>query len=325
MITVYALIGSRLTEHHLTPGDALPAGAVWIDLLRPTEPEREYINRLVAIDLPTREEMGEIELSSRLYTEGDSIYMTAPITWRTDSETPETSAVTFVLSPQHLITVRFSEPYAFVAFAARATRQPALCATPDEALMSLLEALVDRLADVLERIAGLMDNLSREIFHRPTGGPQSRTNSLEEIVEGIGRIGGLTAKVRESLAGLARVAAFMAPATQARMNKDQRQRIKVLGRDIHALAEHAGFLASQISFLFDATLGLINIEQTNVVKIFSVAAVVFLPPTLIASIYGMNFEHMPELAFPWGYPLALLMMVVSAIVPLWYFKRRGWL
>ena len=159
--------------------------------------------------------------------------------------------------------------------------------------------------------------MSKEAARKP--------DALREVMRDIGRVGDLTNKVRDSLAGLDRLATYLATLSTGRLNKEQKALLKSLNRDLRSLAEHAGYLSQQTNFLLDATLGVINIEQNAIIKIFSVVAVVFLPPTLIASIYGMNFDFMPELDKSWGYPLALFLMVVSAILPLLYFRRRGWL
>ena len=164
--------------------------------------------------------------------------------------------------------------------------------------------------------------MSRDVFSR-SGGETSR--DFQKLIARIGRAGDLATKARESLVSIGRLLAFAIQASQARGRKGSGSRLKTVGRDVASLSDHASFLNQKINFMLDATLGMINIEQNAIIKIFSVAAVVFLPPTLIASIYGMNFTDMPELGLPFGYPLALALMVVSAILPYWYFKRRGWL
>jgi len=184
---------------------------------------------------------------------------------------------------------------------------------------------VDRVADLLEHEGKGIDAIARSVFSDHKGRPrQAREFGL--IMERIGQRGELNAKIRESLVTFERIAGAVVQHFEAgKKPRDLRARAKTLMRDVRSLADHAGFHASRITFLLDATLGLVGIEQNGIIKIFSVAAVVFLPPTLIASIYGMNFEAMPELGWPFGYPLALGLMVISAILPYWYFKRRGWL
>ena len=202
-------------------------------------------------------------------------------------------------------------------------------------LISLLEAVVDRAADHLERAGQIVDETSKKTFgaKRTLAGvhkqnPRKGVN-LQELIERIGEEGDFVSKMRESLVSIGRAVAFMqAVEDQARENKqvkENKARIKILQRDIVSLTDHATFLSGKISFLLDAVLGLISIEQNGIIKIFSVAAVVFLPPTLVASIYGMNFAFMPELQWQLGYPFAILLMIMSAVLPYYYFKGKGWL
>ncbi|HSK40548.1 MAG TPA: magnesium transporter CorA family protein [Arenibaculum sp.] len=332
MIRAYARTQQgEACERVLEPGTALPAGTVWIDLLHPTEAERGYVADLTGIVPPTHEDMKEIELSSRLYVEGDAVYMTTPVITGADTRQPGLGPLTFGLTPRMLLTIRFVEPKSVETFVTRTLRQPDLLAGPEDAMLNLLDAIIDRAADVLELIGTQLDGLSRRVF---ATGPASAAGGkkkggapaeLTEVMHGIGRVGDLTHKVRDSLAGLDRLLAFFVTMTSGRLGKEQKTMLKTLSRDLRSIAEHAAFLANQTGFLLDATLGVINIEQNAIIKIFSVVAVVFLPPTLIASIYGMNFDFMPELDWPLGYPLALGLMVMSAILPLFYFRRRGWL
>ncbi|MFM2044026.1 MAG: magnesium transport protein CorA [Pseudomonadota bacterium] len=395
MITAYVRIDERLRALPLEPGASLPDGIVWLDVLRPDEQEREEISAKLGVDLPTREDMSEIEASSRLYTEENAAFLTTSVMSRGEDGKPALGVLTLVLTPTCLITVRHTEPLWLAIFAARAMRHAGLAGSSMDVMLGILEAVVDRAADVLEMVAGELDTLSRQIFSvadHPTGnhrhgaghasshgsgqgggghgpahggahgashgasqggthgaGPPAKGSPAKEsrkrqlarqrrdqrkaksdedlrlVIAAIGRAGDLTHKVRDSLAGLERLTAFATAVAGPRLGKDQKLRLKTIARDVHSLVEHAAFQAMQTNFLLDATLGVINIQQTNIIKIFSVAAAAFLPPTLIASIYGMNFTHMPELGEVWGYPVALVLMVLSAVLPLWYFRRKGWL
>ncbi|GAA4253487.1 magnesium transporter [Azospirillum formosense] len=329
MITVHARVGGRVVEQPLALGEPLPPNTVWIDLLRPDEAERAHVGAVTGCDLPTREEMKEIEASSQLYTEGEAVYLTSSVIARADSPMPEQGEVTFVLTPRHMITVRFTEPRSVATFAARTSRQPELLASAEDALLGILDAVIDRVADVLELIGARIDGLSARIFTDSLNskgvGSSKKPDELQGVLRGIGRAGDLTHKVRDSLAGLDRLVAFLSSVAAGRLTKEQKAALKTLTRDLRSLNEHAGFLAHEANFLLDATLGLINIEQNAIIKIFSVVSVALMPPTLIASAYGMNFHHMPELDWDFGYPMAIVMMVLSAVVPLWYFRRRGWL
>ncbi len=317
MIRCFRSDGGRLSGPHEDMD-----GALWLDLVNPGREEEAAVERLLGLDIPTREEMNEIEISSRLYLENGGAFMTAILPAHTDGDDPEMEPVSFVLTPDRLVTVRYHEPRAFVSFPPRAERTALEIPNAESVLVALLEAVVDRLADILERAARDIDAISRRIF-RPSGdAPRDNQKTLEEI----GRKGDLTSNIRDSLLTLERLAGFLGHVTvQRKSSKDIRERVKTLSRDIRSLLDHAGFLSQKVTFLLDATLGMINIEQNAIIKIFSVAAVIFLPPTLIASIYGMNFEHMPELDWLLGYPFAIGLMIVSAILPYAYFKRRGWL
>jgi magnesium transporter len=306
---------------------------IWIDLESPTKEEESMLESQLAIDIPTREEMEEIEISSRLYYEEGAAFMTAIVPAKTETDDFLMSPVTFVLTGEQpggerggrLVTIRYHEPRAFQTFPQRAEKVNVGCTNGDAVLVALLEAIVDRLADVLERAQREIDAISRNIFQLP-GLKPTKSRDLQKLLQTIGRKGDMTSSVRDSLFTLQRVIGFLAQVTvQRRSDKEIRARVKILSRDTHSLAEHSSSMSQKVTFLLDATLGMINIEQNAIIKIFSVAAVVFLPPTLIASIYGMNFDYMPELDWRFGYPLAFGMMVLSAILPYWYFKRRGWL
>lgn len=324
MIKAFIVDNDRLrpVDDLLPNSDAV----VWVDLLSPTKEEETTIETWLGIAVPTREEMEEIEISSRLYVEDGAYFMTAILPAQTELDDPLMSPVTFVLAGSRLITVRYHEPKAFKTFPLRAEKVATGCTSGDTILIGLLEAIVDRLADILERAGRDVEAISRDIFEARSTKVSKRNRDFQELLKGIGRKEDLASSVRDSLISLQRLAGFLAHAsTQTKMSKDTRARIKTLSRDVLSLADHATFLSQKISFLLDATLGMISIEQNAIIKIFSVAAVIFLPPTLVASIYGMNFDIIPELKWHFGYPFAIGMMVLSAILPFWYFRRRGWL
>jgi magnesium transporter len=299
---------------------------VWADLLVPTKEEEAAIEAWIGVGIPTREEMEEIEISSRLYVEEGVYFMTATLPAHTDGDNPVMSPVTFVLAGNRLITVRYHEPRAFQTFPMRAEKVATGCTTGETVLIGLLEAVVDRLADVLERISRDVETISHDIFRTfdPKAGKQRQ--DFQQVLRRIGRKEDLASKIRDSLMTLQRLSGFLSNAASLNKNgKEGRARVKTLSRDVTSLTDHATFLSQKITFLLDATLGMINNEQNGIIKIVSVAAVVFLPPTLVASIYGMNFDVMPELQWLLGYPFALVLMVISAVLPFWFFKRKGWL
>jgi len=299
---------------------------VWADLVDPTREEEMAIEAWLGVGVPTREEMEEIEISSRLYVEDGAYVMTATLPSKSDTDEPVMLPVTFVLSGKRLVTVRYHQPLAFTTFPQRAEKAATGCTTAQTILLGLLETIVDRLADVLERASRDVEVLSKEIFNPVEKKASKRDRDFQLLLKGLGRKESLTSGMRDSLTTLQRLSGFLAHVVgQDKNSRDVRDRVKTLSRDVMSLADHTSFLSQKITFLLDATLGMINIEQNAIIKIVSVAAVVFLPPTLVASIYGMNFDLMPELKWQFGYPLALGLMVVSAVLPFWFFRRRGWL
>ncbi|HKW52700.1 MAG TPA: magnesium transporter CorA family protein [Stellaceae bacterium] len=327
MLQILTSSDCRLRALAADSGQAMPDDAVWIDLLRPTREEESFVEKALAVELPTREEMQEIEPSNRLYQEDGGLFMTANVLANTDSPAPESTAVTFVLLRQRLVTVRYAEPKAFRIFAGYVERHREVGAGGPSLLVGLLEAIVDRTADILERIGVDIDALSRSIFATDgSGGSQpGATRDFTDALTRIGRHHDLTSKARDSLVSLSRLLSFLTLPGDVRNDKELREHVRSLARDVASLTDHATFISGNISFLLNATLGLVNVEQNAIIKIFSVAAVVFLPPTLVASIYGMNFKLIPELGWDFGYAWALLLMVLSAVLPYLYFKRRGWL
>jgi magnesium transporter len=307
---------------------SIPADALWVDLIEPTQEQEQLVESTYGIEVPTREEMKEIEASNRLYEEDGVLYMTITIVTRLDSDLPESSQITFILAKDQLITNRYSDPLPFQRFIAYAERHPAVCGSGAALLAGLIESIVNRMADVLERVGADLDALSSEVFSPQTRGRRSAKKAARDsrtILSRVGQNGDLTSKARESLVSLNRLLTFVQQSAAVSLANDVRARFRTLGRDVLALSDHASFLGNKANFHLEATLGMLNIEQNNIIKIFSVAAVVFLPPTLIASIYGMNFHVMPELSWLFGYPFALGLMIGSAILPYLYFKRRGWL
>ena len=268
--------------------------------------------------------MQEIEISSRLYIENNARYMTATLMCATDSGNPRTTPVTFILTDHRLVTVRYDEPKPFALIAAKLARNCSPNITGDGVLLELLDGVIDRCADILERAGADVDAVSSQIFEPSAERGHARTYS--QILLTIGKKGDLTSKVRESLVSIGRLISFVTVETDAgRWSKEQKAQFKTLQRDVSSLTDHASYLSNKITFVLDAMLGVVNLEQNNIIKLFSVMAVVLMPPTLIASIYGMNFKMMPELEHPWGYPMALIAMLLAAIGPYLFFKWKRWL
>jgi len=325
VITFYSVLPQGLKREQVPPpGGPVDSRIVWIDLLEPSQEEERAVERVLGIDVPTREEMSELEASARLYEENGWLFMTATLVTRLDSGAPENSQITFILGKDRLITNRYADPVPFRRFIAYAETHPASCASAPMLITGLLESIVDRLAESLEKIGINLDSVSTEIF-TPTLRRKAGSRNFNRILDRVGSSGDVISKARESLVSLGRLLAFMQQATVVAMPQDQRNRCRTISRDVLSLSDHASFLANKVTFLLDATLGMINIEQNNIIKIFSVAAVVFLPPTLIASIYGMNFEHMPELKASWAYPVVLVAMVFIALGIMLFYRRKKWI
>jgi magnesium transporter len=293
-----------------------PEDTLWLDLLTPTRDEELVVEAALGLELPTREEMAEIEPSSRLYQAHGATFMTAGLLARREDGGRTDAPVTFVLAKGLLITIRYDELKAFDLFAERA--QGLEVASSSSAFFNLLDTGVERLADLLEQTGAEVEAVSRSIFARPKGA------QFEALLTDLARAQSLTSMTRNSLVSLARLFSFAALAPEIAADRECQAHLKSLQRDGQSLTEHAGAQSSHIAFLLDAALGLINIEQNGIIKFFSVAAVILMPPTLVASVYGMNFKHMPELEFHYGYPMALTLMAISAILPILWFKRRGW-
>lgn len=304
----------------LSAGWSPPPHTVWIDLKDPTRDEELAIESVLGLCLPTREDMAEIEPSSRLYHEDATQFMTATVVVGAAEGRALLAPITFVLHDGVLITIRYCAPRAFEAYLAQAVRLPELRASGAAVLLGLLDALVDRLADILEQMGAKIEAVSAEVFspQRPPGGFQPILNQL-----GAAQMTG--AKARDSLVSLGRLMSYAAGARAIESDPALVERLHSLQQDVPSLTDHASYLSTNVTFLLDAALGQINIEQNAIIKVFSVFTAALLPPTLIGAIYGMNFRHLPELSWPLGYPFALGLMVVSAVAPLLWFKRRGWL
>lgn len=332
MLRIYRPDGGRLepTElevtAHTQPAEA--AEAVWLDLLNPTRHEDHYVEQLLGLSIPTREEAQELEVSARLYHEGGAEFMTMTGVTQLESDAPGTTPITFILKGRQLVTVRYAEPKPFWTYSTRVQKEGAIaCATGEQVLLGLIESLIGRMAEALEMVGRGLEEMSREVFRRQAHKTSGKTRSFQDILEDVGAKGDLIAMIRESLVSLNRLLAYH---TASAGDPDGAARtaaewVKSLTQDTAALSDHASYLSSKTAFLLDASLGMINLEQNQIIKIFSIAAVVLLPPTLVSTVYGMNFKLMPELEWPLGYPMALALMVVTGVLPYLWIKRKGWL
>jgi magnesium transporter len=325
MLVAYVLQGSSLERHVIPPGGEVPENTIWFDLVNPVAGEDKLIEAKLHIAVPTREEMQEIEVSSRLYVEHHARFMTATLMCNSDTAVPKTAAVTFILSGQRLVTVRYDDPRPFMLVGNKLARTCPANASGETVLMDLLDAIIDRAADILERIGIDADRVSHDIFD-PHGAGPDKSLSYNDTLKTIGSKGDLTSKVRESLVSIGRLLLFLANEAEGmRWLKDTRLQLVSMQRDVQSLSDHATYLSNKITFVLDAMLGVVTIEQNNIIKIFSVASVALMPPTLVGTIYGMNFRNMPELNWSLGYPMALGLMIISAVLPYFFFKWKKWL
>jgi magnesium transporter len=306
---------------------SIPEDAAWIDLEEPTHEEEQLVERCINVDVPTQDEMSEIEPSSRLYERNGALYMTISALRGVEEEHPTTTPIGFVLAANRLVTIRYATPKPIRAFENHARRDPELVRDGPTALVRLLDSTIDRLADELERVSATMEELSREIFQDSEQDRRIPVNKLTRLLSRIGRVQTLLTKIRYSAVTTLRMLSFLAGSNRvhAEEQQDMRHHVASLSTDVTSLSEHASYLIDSLQFLLDASLGLISIEQNAAMKLFSWTAVVFLPPTLIAGIFGMNFHYMPELSWRYGFPLSVALMVACAVGPYFIFKKRGWI
>jgi magnesium transporter len=325
MLTAYGIVDTRLT-----PLPSLPttAGAVrWIDLHMPTPEEERASEALLGFDIPTAEDRRPIEDSARLYREGRALVMTAVIITGVAEGQPLRTQITFAMTATALVTVRGVDPLPFRTFGARVCTLPPEEIAPEALLVGLLEAILERAADVLEVVAADLNEVSLRLFFKDqeTKRRAKSDEQMQALIRRLGRKRRIAALLRESLFSFDRLVPFLIEQSGDALTADCRTRLTLLLRDIRALTTFEAQLSSEVSYLHEATLGLITLDQNQIVKVFSILAVLFLPPTLVGSIYGMNFESMPELHWRFGYPFSLLLMLASALVPFFWLRRKGWL
>lgn len=319
MLNAYVVRGGGLALQG--PGDDL-ASACWIDLYRPLDSQVRLLRDL-GHDIPTLEDMEEIEISNRLYREGDAAFMTAVLPGELPGGAAVAMPVTFILTPERLVTVRHHAPRPFSTYPTRADRSASGVSSPDHIFLGLMDEIVARLADILEQVGRVLDLTGTTVFQK---GDTSSDADLRSTLIKIGQQYEVMARVRLALLSIERVLSFYTTEAQVHPDAERlRSLSKSVNRDVQALEVHADFLGSRIGMNADATLGLINLQQNNTVRVLSVVAALFLPPTMIASIYGMNFDVMPELHWRWGYPAALGGMVASALLIYLLARWKRWL
>lgn len=298
------------------------AQAVWIDLYRPMPPQSAAVAAL-GIEVPTLADMEEIEISNRLYHEGEADVMTVVLPGQTPEGMSVSGPVTFIVTPERMVTVRHHAPRPFDTFPERADRSSTGAGSVDRLFLGLIEEIISRLADLLEGAGRVIDDTAREVFG---GGTRDSDEALQAALERLGQQSEVNSRVRLGILSLSRALSFYGATVDRRHEADTlRAMLKMHMRDLQSLEVHADFLSGRVGLVVDATMGMINLRQNSTVRILSVVAALFLPPTLIASIYGMNFDLMPELHQSWGYPAALLAMLASSVATWLFFRWKGWL
>jgi magnesium transporter len=304
------------------PSDDKP---VWIDLLNPTPEEISRACTDYGLNIPPREELEEIEFSSRLQYEDGTFTISVPVTPHNQDQEDVTSPLGFVLTDKMLVTIRFAKLHTTEAVIARVKRRAR--SAPDIFLV-ILEALVDYGADRLEELRAEAMHISRRVFHKDMELTQrniARTNRMlrATLVE-IGDMGERLSHIRETMLVLQRLVPYVTEHGDGWMEAPIKARLKMAGSDVQSLNDYEVHLTDKIQFLLDATLGFINTEQNDLFKVLTIASVIGIPPTFIASMYGMNFHNMPELSWTYGYEWGLGLIVLSTVIPIVWFKVRGW-
>jgi magnesium transporter len=332
MLTIFR---DRARGMEISPSpEALPEllqAAIWIDALNPTAEEKAAVEKATGLYVSTEAELSEIESSSRFYEEDEGIYLSLPVIAESKGMQCITAPMGFVLSEARLLTIRFAPSPPFDTVAHRlskpSTRGNSAKPPSSAVFLLLLEALIEVMADTLERIRTDLDGVSNRIFRQqvPGRGPGRSADDLQKALQVMGMVNDEISRIRDSLLVFGRIMPYVTQSTAEWFPKELKPRLKTLRQDVASLSDYDAHLTIKVQFLLDAVLGFISITQANIIKVMTVVGVVGVPPTLIASIYGMNFTNMPELHWAWGYPAALLLILVSAVGPILWFRRRGWL
>lgn len=326
MLIAFVHDADRLRRVDSPPAEVLRE-ACWIDMIDPSETETRDVETATGLTLPPRERLAEIESSSRLAASGGVLTLSMPLISGIDTA-PKPLPGGFVLSPDRLITIRFAPIPLFDRFATRQLAAPLPKPGTAHLLVGLLEAIVDRHADVLEQARGELDAISHRIFAERAmrlGGGKHEDRMLRQTLAAIGRIGDLISFIRDSQVTAGRLVPYVQSMAKDWLPVELTPRFTALAQDIASLNDFESYLNNKLQFLLDATLGFINIAQNNVMKVLTVASVVGIPPVLIAGIYGMNFKTMPEYDWSFGYAYGLTVIVLSALITLGWFKWRDWI
>lgn len=318
MLRMFNIEGAVLREASALTDDkmAVMTDAVWIDAHEPSEIEREELNTFLRAELPESDDVEEIEFSARYFQDGAGIHVHSLFLAPGEGGRHNTATVAFILQDKRLLTVREGDLADFRLLRMRARRGQVFVASSQDLMITMFEQKVENLADALEDIHRKLEDVSHMVLEDPD-------SELEDAIERLAKLEDSNGKIRLCLMDTQRSISFLQ--RHLREHFELQETAREIKRDVDTLMSHTAFLFDKINFLMDSTQGFINIEQSQIIKTFSIAAVVFLPPTVIASLYGMNFEFMPELQWRYGYAWAIGIMILSGIAPYWYFKSKDWL
>jgi len=329
MIIIYSVIDKAVKRVKLKAGAVIPSDAVWIDVMNPSAEEKKQIQDQLNVNIQSRNALDKTEVSNPFYNEDSAYYMTVTTLCHNNEGYLDGTPLTFILKDNHLITLRYTQPIFFLNCEASLMRRPELCSKPEVILGEIIHSSVNSIADLLEITGNELDNLLNNVFENPYKSKVKRHTAdyYGDAIQNIGRVGNVISKNRESLLSFNRLLIFynQIENTPHITKREHRQRFHHLASEVHSLGSYATFISQRHVFLLEATLGLLGVEQNKIIKVFTVAAAAFMPPTMIASIYGMNFDNMPELHWEYSYPIALGLIFLSAIFPYIYFKIKKWL
>jgi magnesium transporter len=324
-LTAEAAAGAPLERKILDPAEPIPPGAIWIDLVEPTAGEDQKVERFLGCKVPSRADADYSQPSESYYAENGVRYLHASVVSEAENS-PDVAEVTFILTPKTLVTLRYDPADAFELFGQKLGKTGLRTLHPDAVAVGLVNTIVDRSARALNKVGVELDAIASRAFRARGVDQGARSRIYTETLDALGREDEKISNLRESLVEIERLLFFLSSeGRSADAPKPVREATKSALRDLQSLEQDASFKAQKVQFLLDATLGFINLAQNDIIKLFSVLAVIFMPPTMIASIYGMNFKLMPELDWPWGYPAALILMVLVAVGPYVFFRWKKWL
>ncbi len=333
MIVVHSIVkfaaegaaAATVSRSVLEAQEPVPEGTIWIDMIEPTAGEDRKVQDYVGVIVPTKADPDYAEPPEAHYAENGARYLQASFISEPD-DSPDITDVTFVITPTTLVTIRYHACESFDLFGQKLGRAAGHAHFPDAVAIGLVNTAINRSARALNKAGLSLDQIASRVFRAKAVDSTRRNQIYSDTLWNLGREDEKVSNLRESMVSIERLLLFLsADGLPEKGSKAVRQATKSALRDLQSLEEDASFKAQKVQFLLDATLGLINLAQNDIIKLFSVLAVIFMPPTVIASIYGMNFKVMPELEWPIGYPMAIVMMICAAVLPYLFFRWKKWL